>query len=587
MLACVLLGGTSAGGVEALRVTRDLDATRDHHQGAYVGAAACRRCHGERYASWQKTYHRAMTAEASDVSVLGAFDGRELSYLGVSARMSRDRDGAYWLRFSAPGRATRSVQVVRTVGSHRYQQYLGREGGTYFRLPIAWQVKEARFMHMNEAFLTPDPAMPVEGAAVSWEDYDRHVVRWNDNCIFCHNVAPNPALQADGSFESHVAELGIACEACHGPGGEHEALNNDPIRRYALHLSHRRDPTIVSPRRLSAERASDVCGRCHGQRKADDIGPFLTRGDPFVPGDELAETTEPLFRDTPLGRDTHAFAPRFWADGTPRLTAYELQGLLLSPCAERGEMSCLSCHSMHEADPALQVREDALGDSACVHCHDTLPADHSQHESASASCVDCHMPRIVYGLIGAHISHRVESPDPVREARQGRPDACTLCHVDEDESWAAAEVARLWTHERAAAEPPAHDAPHSRVERALLGGDPIERAVAASALGRWPRAHPPRAEALARRVALLLTVLEGDHYPAVRTGAWRSMKALLGDAAPARLAAFDPTASVDSRADLVRALRAELGARGEAPLDAAAVARLRAQADQQAIELGE
>jgi len=374
-----------------------------------------------------------MTAEATQENVLGAFDGRTLTYLGVTARMSRDTDGKYWMRFTAPDRAPRQVEVVRTVGSHRYQQYLARDDDVYFRLPIAWQIDEARFMHMNEAFLTPDPPAPPPGHAVDFADYDRHVTRWNDNCIFCHNVDPDPGLRSDGHFESTVAQLGIGCEACHGPGAEHEALNTDPVRRYALHLSGRPDPTIVSPRRLSRSRANDVCGRCHGQRKAQHVGPFLREGDPFVPGDDLAETTEPLFVDTPLGGDEHAFESRFWRDGTPRLTAYELQGLLLSACTMRGEMSCLDCHSMHEADPAMQVRETARGDAACEACHEHLEPNHSRHAPTSASCYDCHMPRIVYGLLGAHISHRVETPMPARDARLGRPDACTLCHVQEGE----------------------------------------------------------------------------------------------------------------------------------------------------------
>jgi len=591
-LTLLVCGGAA---FEGQRVARDLDQGRDLHGGEYVGAAACRRCHGERYASWSRTYHRAMTAEANEASVLGAFDGRTLDYLGVTARMSRDAAGRYWMRFSAAGRAPRQVEVVRTVGSHRYQQYLGRDGDVYFRLPIAWQVDEARFMHMNEAFLTPDPALPEEGSAVSWEDYDRHVVRWNDNCIFCHNVAPNPALQRDGSFDSEVAELGIACEACHGPGGEHEALNTDPIRRYALHLSERADPTIISPLRLSPSRAADVCGRCHGQRKADDLAPFLASGDPFVPGDDLAETTEPLFRDTPLGQDAHAFAPRFWADGTPRLTAYELQGLLLSPCNARGDMTCIDCHSMHDADPSLQVREEARGDGACVGCHEAMPNDHSRHEVASATCVDCHMPRVVYGLLGAHISHRVEAPNPARDARLGRPDACTLCHVDEDSAWAAANRAALWGvgHSRSSSGGMGHPsatsdgALHGRMARTLFGGDPIERAVAAAALGRWPEGRRPEGEALARRVGLLLEVLASDAYPAVRTGAWRSLRALLGESAPARLERFDPVAPLRRRRAFVTAMRAERMGLVLPVLDAALLQSLRAEANQQAIEIGE
>ena len=39
------------------------------------------------------------------------------------------------------------------------------------------------------------------------------------------------------------------------------------------------------------------------------------------------------------------------------------------------------------------------------------------------------MPRSVYGLVGAHRSHRVASPDPAATPQSSSPDACTLCHV--------------------------------------------------------------------------------------------------------------------------------------------------------------
>src|SRR5262249_9699622 len=153
------------------------------------------------------------------------------------------------------------------------------------------------FLFPDDAAGGPDPARPVFGGGL----FDRHVARWNDNCVFCHNVGPDPGRdRASGAFRTSVAELGVACEACHGPGAEHVPRHADPARRYALHLGGGPDPTIVSPARLPPARAADVCGRCHGQRIADDVGPFLEHGDPFVPGDDLGLYTAPLWRETPL-----------------------------------------------------------------------------------------------------------------------------------------------------------------------------------------------------------------------------------------------------------------------------------------------
>src|SRR6185295_11222494 len=139
----------------------------------------------------------------------------------------------------------------------------------------------------------------------------------------------------------------VACEACHGPGAAHARANADPLRRYTLHLAGAADPTIVNPSRLSPARSADLCGRCHGQRITDDIGSFLAHGDPFVPGDDLGLYSAPLWRDTSLAGEPDVFAARFWSDGTPRLTAYGYQGLLPSACAQRGSLTCTTCHGMH------------------------------------------------------------------------------------------------------------------------------------------------------------------------------------------------------------------------------------------------
>ena len=583
-------------GVEGARIARDLG-TSDLSATDYVGSGACRDCHRDRYRTWHRTYHRTMTREASDETVLGAFDGREVVYGGVHARMDRARDGAFRITFSAPGRASRAVRVGRTVGSHRYQQYLAREGDRWVRLPIAWHVEERRFFHMNEAFLTPDPDEPAEGSAISEVDYDRHVVRWNDNCVFCHNVAPRPGLtRANGveRFDTTVAELGVACEACHGPGGLHAEARADPLRSLALSAAPD-DPTIVSPKDLDPERRAEVCGRCHGQRLAADIEPFLRDGDPFVPGEDLSRYSTPLARDTPLAGDPNAFALRFWADGTPRLTAYEYQGLLSSRCYSHGSLTCTTCHGMHEGNPAGQIRPEALGDGACVDCHERYGstaglAAHTHHDPSGAGsrCTGCHMPRIVYGLIGARISHRIEVPDPARDARFGRPDACTLCHVDDTRAWAIAARAQLWGEPSRSPAPAPEEAPATELPAtvvALLGGDPIERAIAADALGRT--SPPARPERRPVRLYALLDALASDSYPAVRRIARRSVLALVpADLRPA-VERYEVSAGARERVAASTELTLALPRGAVSPIDPDVRLALSEHADQVAIEIGE
>jgi hypothetical protein len=566
LLACVAAGAAAVWS-KRRALAADLATPRDLHGGGYTGSLACRRCHPDHYTTWARTFHRTMTTEARPDTIRGDFSGAELRHAGVTARMDRDATGRYRVTFAAPGGPPRTATIVRAVGSRRYQQYLAAEGDTLWRLPVAYHIEEKRWFPMTGAFLfaddttIDDPARPRYGGGV----FDRHVTRWNDNCVFCHNVAPNPGRDpSTGAFKTTVAELGIACEACHGPGDEHARANADPSRRYALHLAGHADPTIVNPSRLPPARAADVCGRCHGQRITPDVAPFLAHGDPFVAGDDLAHYSAPLRRDTPLRGDATAFAARFWEDGTPRLTAYEYQGLLQSACAQKGGLTCTSCHGMHEGDPRGQIRarfadagharsaeSPAVNDRMCTGCHAALAAPpavaaHTHHDPAGAGarCVACHMPRVVYGVLDVHPSHRIEIPKPGRT--DGRLDACTLCHVD------GVPGARAGTGAVTAA----------------FAGDPLARAVAADALGRAPAFEP---SLRARRLGTLLALMVDDRYPAVRHIAWRSLRRLIapGAAPGAGLAGdYDPSAGTAARAEVAARVRHALGAQvadGERP----------------------
>lgn len=533
-----------------------------HRDGGFVGAATCRECHAEQHASWSRTFHSTMTREASPESVVGAFDGREVRYGGQTARPFA-RDGRFYIELPN-GADKRVAEVALAVGSRRYQQYFEREargsGFAFMRLPILWHIEQGRWLHLNGVFLGPDD-----------DDWNLHRAEWNTNCILCHNTAPQPRREtpkdrqelARPEFHSKVADLGIACESCHGPAAQHVAVRRAERDSAAsggakVVVEPSADP-IVDPRDLDPLRSIGVCAQCHGQRLPRPLTrgrEWMVGGPTYRAGDSLGDHVEFIHRDTPVHGNVSPdlFEARFWPDGTPRLTAYEAQGLVASECFTRGGLTCLDCHTMHSGDVRGQLEPRKRTNQACTGCHAKIAADvtgHTHHaaDSPGSACMDCHMPRIVFGVVDIHRSHRIERPDPARDVELGRPSACTLCHLDRDSKWAAEQTATLWEREPrlpiARADGIALEVPESIAS--LMGGDAAQRAVYAAAYGRPEVALAPRDKAFLR---VLLAVAMGDGYPGIRTIAQRSQSALEAElpiGIAARLASVDPMAGADAR----------------------------------------
>jgi predicted CXXCH cytochrome family protein len=343
-------------------------------------------------------------------------------------------------------------------------------------------------------------------------------------------------------YETEVAELGISCEACHGPGAEHVRLNHNPARRLALQQSRAGDPSIVHPERLTVQRRDEICARCHGALvPKEQTWDSRTHRDPFIAGQELtkfntffwseAEQAKlagvPQIAHGPAG--TEPIDGRFWGDGTPLTTALEYNGMALSACYEQGQgtMSCLSCHTMHGDDPNFLLKPGMNSNRACYQCHaeyrDKL-TEHTHHaaNSAGSLCYNCHMPHVVYSLLATHRSHRIESPSVAATVKTGKPHACNLCHLDKSLGWTQAQLAR-WNDGPNKSEvklSPDQEAISAAV-LTLAQADARSRAMLAGAFGHsW--AH--EASGADWTGALITRLLDEERYPAVRYLLHRSLR---------------------------------------------------------------
>ncbi len=582
---------TFLGSLALWRPPRELNAAvpARHRDAGYVGSGACQSCHPSEHASWSRTFHRTMTRVADHDSVEprlpakleldgrsyeiqtspdGRFEvtGPDLHAIAALARSNRNDDAVQRAVASLP-RVTR--ELVMVTGSHHYQAFwvAGGEGRELRQLPFVYLLDASksegeRWLPRRDAFLQPPETRP-------------NVQRWNGNCVQCHSVAGRPGESSamnDGVPESHfatsVAELGIACEACHGPGAEHTAHYRSPLARYLERGAAR---NIVNPEKLDSARSSAVCGQCHSYfvpQNEDDwwqsgFSASFRAGDPLAPSRLVLDYARDKPDDALLSRSLDSV---FWPDGTIRVGGREYNGLVKSPCFERGagdkKLACTSCHSMHESEPSDQLAQDMDSNRACTQCHENHEprvSEHTHHATASSGsqCVSCHMPRTTYALLKSIRSHRITSPTvqsiaaldadeaqnggaPQKKIANDAPNACNLCHLGESRAWAQEMVTEFWGSPEqkaesarralAAANAQARTRPLPASVEWLLGGNAAQRVLLADAFaGEEGPGGPSREERLA-----LLARLEHDPYAAVRFVAARSRAKLLATSAEAK-----------------------------------------------------
>lgn len=523
----------------------------------FVSSNACRSCHPQQYATWYGSFHRTMTQVVTPETVIADFNNVELDHASPGLPDSRyvlqRRGDEFWVQLPQPEFQSYPRpaggpnpeeeappvwrQIVMSTGLHHYQLYWypSGSGRELYMVPFVFLTDERRWVPRRSVFLTPPNAPEPQQV-------------WNTSCLPCHTTDGHPRYPkkriqvAKAAPDTHVVEVGIACEACHGQGEEHVRVNRNPLRRYAYHHGNQPDQTIVQPKRVDARTSSQICGQCHSVNNPYtrvDVVEWLTEGPRYRAGDDLEESRYVLSRrilsQTPapetlqqlLEARPSALNQWFWADGMIRVTGREYSGLIESPCYRGGEFSCLSCHSMHESDPDDQLAAGMEGDQACLQCHDSYSSgvmEHTHHrvESSGSRCYNCHMAHTTYGLLKASRSHTIDSPSVAASVQTGRPNACNSCHLDKTLHWTATYL-RRW-YGAPAIELPEEERTIATSLLWLLRGDAGQRALTAWSMG-WEAAH--RASGKSWLAPFLAQTLN-DPYDVVRYISARSLRRLPG-----------------------------------------------------------
>jgi tetratricopeptide (TPR) repeat protein len=387
----------------------------------YVGDRTCAGCHPAQYRRWEQSHHARAMQPADESTVVGNFRGVTFSDRGQTARFFR-RDGRFMVTTAGPDGRPADFEISYTFGVTPLQQYLVEfPGGRLQTLSIAAQTATGRWFAMapDRRFALDDP-----------RHWTGRYQNWNLMCAECHSTNVRKGYDAArDSYRTVWDALTVGCQACHGPGAAHVAWARGP--RSSGGGAPRDTGLVVDVAGTSRDQV-DACARCHARRVRlveeehpgrpllDDFRPQLLRADLYHPdGQQLGEV-------------------------------FEYGSFRQSAMYQRG-VRCTDCHDPHAGAPS------ARGNAVCTRCHRAdggrdydAPAHHFHRAgSEAAACVACHMPARTYMGVDARRDHRFPIPRPDLSAKLGTPNACTGCHADRSDEWAAGAVRRWYGPRRA------------------------------------------------------------------------------------------------------------------------------------------
>ena len=394
---------------------------------AYVGSETCADCHLEATEAWKGSHHEKAWTPTTPQNVLGDFDDAVFGHKGITSRFFKDGE-TYMIESDGPDGELTRYPVHSVVGIEPLQQYLlETEKGKLQSFDVVWDTEERRWYH-----LYPDQEL-FAGNGLHWTGPYKN---WNARCAECHatdfdkNYSPE-----DRSYASTQQEIGVGCEACHGPGEAH--------LEWAGKLETSKEPwTGLSETGFTVDLSEggevllQQCAGCHSRREPLDDGNPLP-GTPFHDAYRLSTLREGSYH----------------ADGQILDEVYVYGSFLQSKMYAKG-VTCSNCHEPHSAELRAE------GNGVCTQCHSEAgnpgfssllqqkydDPSHHFHEQGSkgAQCKSCHMIERTYMGIDGRRDHSFRIPRPDLSIETRAPNSCGDCHSDQSARWAAEAIERWY-----------------------------------------------------------------------------------------------------------------------------------------------
>jgi Tfp pilus assembly protein PilF len=310
--------------------------------------------------------------------------------------------------------------IVHVLGGKNVYYFLTpREKGRLQTLPVAYDVNKKQWFDTAASGVRHFPGMDRD-EPVHWTD---PLYTFNTSCHSCHvsQLSTNYDLKTD-TYHTTWAEPGINCETCHGSADRHVKV----YRQAAVAGTKPDDLMLISTKPFSVEQTNSMCNSCHA--KMSPVSPS------FKPGDKYFDHFNLITLEH----------PDFYPDGRDLGENYTMTSWRMSPCFKSGKLDCIHCHT---SSGRYRFKDSAGANGACLPCHKERVENaeaHTHHPADSQvdKCISCHMPMTKF----AHMNrsdHSMRPPAPAATLAFKSPNACNLCHADEDAAWADKHV-RQW-----------------------------------------------------------------------------------------------------------------------------------------------
>lgn len=407
----------------------------------WVGRGACLECHAAADSLWNMSDHaRAMQLPGPD-TITADFQNASFTHFGVTTTFTRDGD-RYLVRTDGRDGHLADFEVAYVFGYYPLEQFLIRfPDGRLQALNVCWDARPAADGGQRWFHLYPDNPTP----ATDLFHWTGMLQNWNYMCAECHTTdlrrGYNPA---NDTYQTTWSELGVSCEACHGPGSRHvlwekAAARNlrprDDTHTRGLVFSLKApddggwafaagDSIATRTNPLGSRIEAESCARCHARRTA--LTGDYRYGQPFGDHYRLRLLEENYY----------------YADGQNQDEVYVYGSFLQSKMWAAG-VTCSDCHDVHTGSTLGE------GNQVCAKCHlatafDTPTHHFHQPGQGGDSCLDCHQEARNLMVVDARRDHSFRIPRPDLSLAIGTPNACNDCHQDKSFQWAQDAIVKWY-----------------------------------------------------------------------------------------------------------------------------------------------